>query len=697
MRIIVFWLACVSCASNGCRLQMAGTSSADVKQLQSHRCNPMSDLATLLLALNPAHTFQAIRPCHGFSSGHIFCRSSKLLNSMERILLASGSRSGRAVLCDGGFDDKDLNWLQTRLHLAVQNARYDEAIVLRDRIRRATDSDAGSEASWSALGMPDWLSSRLADLDFMLPTRVQVHALRALEAGGDGAVCAPTGSGKTLSYLVPVLAQLSDDLLAEDMPNFLASLAEGGQTAQRVAQRRVLDDTKEAGDSSFSDIRVPTPAVLIVVPTRELGVQVSMQCYRMLGGGVTNPILQPYADPSRFKPGAKANLFSYKGPRRVKVAGLWDEQTLYLAEYQDLLKDAHVVVGTPEHIVQAAAAGYLRLQHIRSIVIDEADACFAWGNSSWNMEILLRQLKGVRSATGAPVPQTVLVGATVSPSLVQQAEQAGWVKQPALVSEFGIIKPGSEMEQSQREEERFAKEQRVPAGSSHEYIVIDPQESFVVICRLLRELFEGAEARISAGKSPPRVIVFAASADAAIKLAKKLQGPLFGAIPGNAAAGLWGLSVFLPSAEINAKGDGDTFSVLESNLRIMKLFSFNHTSVLVTTAAATRGLDFPQVTDVLNVGLVGSPADYVHRAGRVGRIGQLERGSVISVLSAKEVPDLLSLGKALQFQPRERAAPAAKPLSDEMSFEDKVQALSDIYYLRATDDDDEGPVGSIEI
>jgi len=27
------------------------------------------------------------------------------------------------------------------------------------------------------------------------------------------------------------------------------------------------------------------------------------------------------------------------------------------------------------------------------------------------------------------------------------------------------------------------------------------------------------------------------------------------------------------------------------------------------------------VTDVLNLGIVGSAADYVHRAGRVGRVG----------------------------------------------------------------------------
>jgi hypothetical protein len=52
-----------------------------------------------------------------------------------------------------------------------------------------------------------------------------------------------------------------------------------------------------------------------------------MSAYRLLGGGNTNPTLQPYNHPSRYQPGGKANMFSYKGPRHVKVAGLWDEQT----------------------------------------------------------------------------------------------------------------------------------------------------------------------------------------------------------------------------------------------------------------------------------------------------------------------------------------------------------------------------------
>jgi len=342
----------------------------------------------------------------------------------------------------------------------------------------------------------------------------------------------------------------------------------------------------------------------------------------------------------------------------------------------------------------------------------------AGGSVTESMERLLRRMAEARSAAGVPPPQTVLVGASLTPSLVRRAAEAGWVRQPTLVSEFGWIEAGCDLEAIDRStrgasgEWRAASaaplpldtssptlmtamsswtEQRVPAGSRHDYIVVEPREAVAVMCRLLRERFERSEADVDAGGPPPRVIIFAPSAHTAVELAAKLQGALFGTLTGDAAGGLWGLSVLLPgvsSAGLDEKEDGDgTLSVLESSLRVMEMFAANRTSVLVTTADATRGLDFPQVTDVLNLGIVGSPADYVHRAGRVGRVGQLARGVVTSVLCAAEVGELLQLGRVLRFEPVERGLPSpALPLTDEMTLEDQIAALSDVYYLRSTSD-----------
>jgi|LauGreDrversion2_2_1035103.scaffolds.fasta_scaffold62884_1 hypothetical protein len=105
---------------------------------------------------------------------------------------------------------------------------------------------------------------------------------------------------------------------------------------------------------------------------------------------------------------------------------------------------------------------------------------------------------------------------------------------------------------------------------------------------------------VNSETEPPRVVVFAPSANAAVELASRLQGAIFGTVTGDGSAGLWGLSVLLPSAESRLQAtlnnDTNTLSVLESSLRVMEMFACNRTSVLVTTAAATRGLDFPQVT-----------------------------------------------------------------------------------------------------
>ena len=161
---------------------------------------------------------------------------------------------------------------------------------------------------------------------------------------------------------------------------------------------------------------------------------------------------------------------------------------------------------------------------------------------------------------------------------------------------------------------------------------------------------------------------------------------------GDASAGLWGLSVLLPSAEeplLSKISDDDKLTVLESSLRVMEMFRANQTSVLVTTTASTRGLDFPQVTDVYNLGIVGSAADYLHRAGRVGRIGQSARGAIVSILQPIEVPSLLTLGQTLRFEPKPRELQPAQRFTLEMAEADKeaaIAVLEDVFSLYDAED-----------
>ncbi len=47
----------------------------------------------------------------------------------------------------------------------------------------------------------------------------------------------------------------------------------------------------------------------------------------------------------------------------------------------------------------------------------------------------------------------------------------------------------------------------------------------------------------------------------------------------------------------------------------------NKATLLLATPAAARGLDLPAVSHVYNVTAPADATDYLHRAGRAGRIG----------------------------------------------------------------------------
>ena len=585
--------------------------------------------------------------------------------------------------CD---ESDDLNWLQTKLNKAVCDEDYEAAAQLRDRIEGA--AGVAGICDWAALGVPTWMDDWLQRLGFAMPTRVQLQALRALPSGEDAAICADTGSGKTLAYLVPIIASLSEDLMQEDLSLFLSAALRGGQSVQWAREQAKADQ---------SEAEMQTPSLLIVVPTRELGVQTSLTAYRLLGGGESNPTIQPYAHPSRYRPGAKANMFNYDGPRHVRVAGLWDEQTLSDPN-EDILKGVHVIVGTPYHLARAALSGKLTLQHLRYVVVDEADEVL--GESAEDMASLLSSL--TKACDGRRLPQTVLAGASLSPTLVQRGADAGWVRAPTLVTDRGAVEAVTELEVLRDAAAAPTPppaadigsvlgsgpvggwlQPRVHAGHSHEYLVCPPAQQVATLCRLLRSIFETDDGYTDR----PRVIVFAPSAEAAVDTASRLQGALWSSLGGDTSAGLWGLSVLLPSSEeerLSTKPgqQEETLSILESSLRVMEMFRANQTSVLVTTVAATRGLDFPDVTDVFNLGIVGSAADYLHRAGRVGRIGQSELGRIISVLQPAEVSDLLDLSTELRFTPRERELPSVPSLANASNDRDgAVQTLTEIFSL----------------
>lgn len=84
--------------------------------------------------------------------------------------------------------------------------------------------------------------------------------------------------------------------------------------------------------------------------------------------------------------------------------------------------------------------------------------------------------------------------------------------------------------------------------------------------------------------------------------------------------------------------------------QIMSDFSNNKAQVLVTTDLASRGLDIPSVSLVINMDLPIKATEYVHRVGRTGRAGV--KGHAISLVSKKDWKSFVLLKQFLADAPR---------------------------------------------
>jgi superfamily II DNA/RNA helicase len=471
----------------------------------------------------------------------------------------------RAVHGDeSGPDPSDLNQLHTALDRAIAAENYPLAAKIRDVLRILVDEDANTDNSvlpndWKRLGILEWLADRVEDMGYRVPTEIQIRASPAILDGADCVIESATGSGKTLAYLLPTLSLLSypPDLYPDDLKGTLA---------------------------------------LIVVPTRELGVQIVMLIFKLFGGSI-NPGI----------PGERANMFRYNGPRGLRVRGLLVPEEVDMARDRGYIDRCHVVVATPDLLLSALEHKVTVTSHLSVLVVDEFDACKTLFPQY--MQALMKQAvldKGIQNR-----PSVVLVGATIQDDLIEDAINSQWLQDPILV--------------------RVGKRMSIPSSLRHRYIVVDqPTDKIGALCRqLLADLRDGNN-----DQAPARVILFAESERQARVLADPLRTVLWGE---------HSLAVLLPGGM--------------EPIKAMHSFRDNKASLLLATPLAARGLDLPAVSHVYNMSLPHDMADYLHRAGRTGRIGSsVQVGVITTMVTGDEEEVILQLGSQLGIELQRLAA-----------------------------------------
>ena len=226
-----------------------------------------------------------------------------------------------------------------------------------DTVQRGLETDAAEapevrpeeDKTFADFGVREDICEALAEKGITHPFPIQSMTLPVALSGQDIIGQAKTGTGKTLGFGLPVL--------------------------QRVVGR---------DDAAWASLKSPgAPQALIVVPTRELAVQV----------------------------GNDISVAARK--RNARVATIYGGRA-YEPQIAELEKGVEVVVGTPGRLIDLHRQKYLNLQQVGAVVLDEADEMLDLGFLP-DVERLLASVPEVR--------QTMLFSATMPGPVISMARR----------------------------------------------------------------------------------------------------------------------------------------------------------------------------------------------------------------------------------------------------------------------------------
>ena len=203
-----------------------------------------------------------------------------------------------------------------------------------------------------------------------------------------------TGSGKSLAYLVPLLSTLSESLFtrqrirvgAEEMvgdttgdlldrvalvtsPVIRSSLSSSTNNRRRkggtIATGASLLSSSSSSTLGPSGTNVKTPLALIVVPSRELGVQIATVLYQLVGGSIKDSPtdLSVLEQPQR----SKMNMFKYKGPKGARIGCVLDNDDAMFG----LKLQTDVAIVLPRYLGKLLDDGDIVPWQLRVVVYDE--------------------------------------------------------------------------------------------------------------------------------------------------------------------------------------------------------------------------------------------------------------------------------------------------------------------------------------
>ncbi|OSX77789.1 LOW QUALITY PROTEIN: hypothetical protein BU14_0134s0011 [Porphyra umbilicalis] len=470
----------------------------------------------------------------------------------------------------------------------------------------AAMATAGPWTALAAAGVPAALLDPLPALGYPTMTPVQAAAIPPILARKDVCVQAETGSGKTLSFLLPA-----------------AVAAVGASTGSGGGDGGSGDGGSGGGGAAGAP---PPVTVLIIEPTRELARQVhavATTLFAALPGGVT--------------PAALAG-------GEVAAGGL---QLLILDEADRLLDMGFRVTLTAilSRLPRQRRTGLYSAT--QTVALDELAAAGLRNP----VRVVVRVREGVVAAGGAAdagaggggspaVPTaTAAVGAAARSRAAGGGDGAASAAAAAAASAATAAAGSS----------------RLPASLRCYYGVFKPEEKLPALLQLL------------AAKPREKAIVYLLTCAEVDWYARLDWAGLLGLAGGGGGGGSRGGAGAAAGA---ADGDPpppppapSTPSTMTQKKRVRALAAFTAAAggILLATDVAARGLDVPHVATVVQVSPPQSPESYIHRVGRSARLGRPGEAVLLLLPSEDTYVDYLAVRStpAAALPPAYAAVPPA--------------------------------------
>ena len=186
--------------------------------------------------------------------------------------------------------------------------------------------------------VPKQLKENLIFLKYDYLTPIQREIMPYIQYGKDIVCISETGSGKTLSYLFPIIGKM----LIDGVPKNIFKEKENSEEKKEKEKNRIKNKKEEEQFNIVYKKKIAYPLALIIVPSRELAIQI-------------------------YKESEKLSM--HTGIKTVPIIGGMSKSN----QIANLSKGCDILVGTPMRIIYIMKTGFINLKMVKYLVLDESE------------------------------------------------------------------------------------------------------------------------------------------------------------------------------------------------------------------------------------------------------------------------------------------------------------------------------------